>query len=359
MAVCAMTDKTFEFPMATTGLLVEPVRQRRPIITNDYTAPNPLEQGYPEGHVPIHRHLSVPILDGQRVVGMAGVANSEQPYEDSDVRQLTLLMDGMFRLLQRKQQQEALQVAHDSLEQRVQQRTAELEDANAALRAEIRRGQELEKEVLAISDREQRRMGQELHDGLGQELTGLGYLAETLYSDLTARGIAEAAAADRLADGIQQAMNKARSIAKGLVPVEIHPDGLTAALQQLANTAENRYGIPCRFRCDRAAPLHDPAAGHQLFRVVQEAVTNAAKHARATQIAIELEHDDGQITIRVQDDGVGIPGDLDETAGVGLRIMQHRAAALGATLKIRSSADCTGTEVICSLPHLGYNRVSP
>jgi PAS domain S-box-containing protein len=108
MAECAVTDKPLVYPLETTGLWGEAVRQRRPIITNDYAAPNPYKKGYPEGHVEIRRHLNIPVFDGDRIVAVAGVGNKEEDYDESDVRQLTLLMNGMWWQIKRQRAEEAL-----------------------------------------------------------------------------------------------------------------------------------------------------------------------------------------------------------------------------------------------------------
>jgi signal transduction histidine kinase/DNA-binding response OmpR family regulator len=133
MKQCSVIDKPIVYPVETTGLWGEAVRQRKPVITNDYAAPNPLKKGYPEGHVAITRHMNIPVFDGQQIVAVAGVGNKEDDYDDSDVRQLTLLMQGMWRLVQRMRAEEALRKARDELEVRVQERTAELAQANVDL----------------------------------------------------------------------------------------------------------------------------------------------------------------------------------------------------------------------------------
>jgi PAS domain S-box-containing protein len=108
MQECAIIDKPIVYPVVTTGLWGEAVRQRKPVFTNDYQGPNPLKKGYPEGHVKVLRHMNAPIFDGDRIVIVAGVGNKAAPYDDSDVRQLTLLMQGMWQLLQRRHSQERL-----------------------------------------------------------------------------------------------------------------------------------------------------------------------------------------------------------------------------------------------------------
>jgi len=137
MEQCAVIDKPIVYPVEETGLWGEAVRQRKPVITNDYSAPNPLKKGHPEGHVKVTRHMNVPVFDSGRIVAVAGVGNKPTPYDDSDVRQLTLLMKGMWRLIQRKQAEQALREAHEELERRVDERTTELANANRKLRREI------------------------------------------------------------------------------------------------------------------------------------------------------------------------------------------------------------------------------
>lgn len=115
MEECAIEDKRFIYPIKTTGLWGEAVRKRKPIITNDYTAPSPLKKGYPENHVRLTRHMNVPIFDGDRIVAVAGVGNKDDPYDESDLRQLTLLMQGMWQLIQRKQLEDALKIYSEDL----------------------------------------------------------------------------------------------------------------------------------------------------------------------------------------------------------------------------------------------------
>ena len=133
MKECAIIDKPFVYSLEKTGLWGEAVRQRKPVITNDYAAPNPCKRGYPEGHVQIVRHMNVPVLDGGRIVAVAGVGNKTEDYDESDAQQLTLLMQGMWQLIRRKEADLQLRKAHDGLEARVRDRTIELAIANEGL----------------------------------------------------------------------------------------------------------------------------------------------------------------------------------------------------------------------------------
>lgn len=137
MEQCAIIDKPIVYPVETTGLWGEAVRQRKPVITNDYSVPDPLKKGYPKGHVKITRHMNVPVFDGERIVAVAGVGNKNEYYDESDVRQLKLLMQGMWRLIRRRRDEQALQEAHDKLERRVKERTSELDKANRELKREV------------------------------------------------------------------------------------------------------------------------------------------------------------------------------------------------------------------------------
>ncbi len=246
-------------------------------------------------------------------------------------------------------------VTKDGCERQIEWQGKTLVDARSQVTGILAIGQDitertqLEKEVANISTREQQRIGQELHDGLGQELTGLGYLAETLCCDLKGRGAAEAEMADKLADGLERALGQARAIARGLVPVEIDAAGLLAALEQLTTEAQERCGIACRLVCHEPPAVEDMAKAAQLFRIVQEAVNNAARHARARQIVVEVKTVAGQAVFEICDDGAGIAQEAGDNGGMGLRIMHYRAGVIGAQL-IVGPASGGGTLVRCVLP---------
>ncbi len=195
---------------------------------------------------------------------------------------------------------------------------------------------------------QQVRIAHELHDGLGQELTGLGFLSKSLVRSL--EGSPGAETAGRVRQGIEQSLEQIRGLARGVMPVEREPEGLMSALRQLTGSMESVHGIPCRFECPEPVLVPDHQAASQIYRIAQEAMTNAAKHGRASGVTVWLEADAKGLLLRVVDDGIGVPVDPEKSpAGSGLRIMRYRAAALGASLSIRPASP-QGTEVCCFLP---------
>jgi signal transduction histidine kinase len=207
----------------------------------------------------------------------------------------------------------------------------------------------LQREILAISSEERRRFGQELHDGVGQQLTGLAYLASTLCEELRDQGAPAGELADKLADGILDCRRATQALAKGLVPLEIGAESLVPALRALTESVAEQTGIACSFKAARSPRIRDDDTALHLYRLVQEAVNNAVKHARAQHIRVALERARHRTTIRVCDDGVGIPADAASGTGTGLRIMRHRAKLIGGVLDVKP-LDGGGTAVTCALP---------
>jgi len=156
MEICQVAGVPREYKVAETGLWGEAVRQRQPVITNDYESPSVPKKGTPAGHVPVKRHMNVPVFDGERIVAVAGVGNKDEPYDDADVRQLTLLMQGMWRLIQRRRAEEELRRHRDNLEELVNERTAELQQANTSLTREIETRKRAEEMLLRQAEELQR-----------------------------------------------------------------------------------------------------------------------------------------------------------------------------------------------------------
>jgi PAS domain S-box-containing protein len=207
----------------------------------------------------------------------------------------------------------------------------------------------LEREILRISTDEQRRIGQELHDGLGQELTGLSYLAKNLHQRLRNKNLPEAQTAAELARSIPRALGQLQTIVKGLLPLEIDAEDLLPALYGLAAHVEERTGVSCRFRSDRRGRVNADNTAIQLYRIAQEAINNAVKHAHAQHIDMALTSRRNHLRLEVRDDGVGVGPDVGKASGSGLRIMRYRASAIGGTLDIRKRSS-GGTIVTCLLP---------
>ncbi len=212
---------------------------------------------------------------------------------------------------------------------------------------------EVEKAILETIEEEQRRIGQDLHDGLCQQLAGIALLAKALAHKLSTVAPNEAAEAAEIADLVSQSIDQIRDLARGLAPVEIEVSGLAPALQKLAATVERLYHISCVFGCDELIwsdyPRKSLLATH-LYRIVQEAVNNAAQHGKAKHITITLITVQNQGLLTIRDDGVGFSGDLEENPGLGLRSMRHRCKMIKARIKV-SPVFGGGTVVACSFPH--------
>ena len=213
---------------------------------------------------------------------------------------------------------------------------------------DITERKKLEREILNISADEQRRIAQELHDGLGQELTGLSYLAKSLYQRLQTKGMAEAENAAELTSGIPQVLGQLQTIVKGLLPLEIDAGDLIPALQVLAANVEERTGVTCCLESNGPVLTGSAGVAVQLYRIAQEAVNNAVKHAQSQHIVMVMTADRGQIKLEICDDGVGIQANAEKPSGSGLRIMRHRAHVIGGTLNVTAGAR-GGTIVSCTV----------
>lgn len=207
--------------------------------------------------------------------------------------------------------------------------------------------QRLEREILEIGDRERARIGQDLHDGLGQILGGVAFLAKTLEEKLAARGAEEAVEASRLVKLLEQGVSEARRIARGLFPRELESQGLANALKDLAALTAEVYRVVCTVEVDDLETEQAEVARH-LYRIAQEAVSNALKHGRAGRIEIRLARDERWLSLTVADDGSGI-GSASGSNGMGLHLMRYRAQVLGGSLAIEEIAP-HGTLVRCSCP---------
>lgn len=235
-----------------------------------------------------------------------------------------------------------LRALHQELEDRVSRRTA-------ALTNEIAERQRIEKELFEVSEREQRRIGHDLHDGLCQHLTGAALAAQVLEEKLAAHAAPEAADARRVVELVEDGIALSRNLARGLHPIDMTADGLMQGLSALAATTADLFKISCRLECDSPVLVHDAVTSGHLYRIAQEAISNAIKHGKARNVTIHLEPIEDGLELWIADDGVGLPDALPDGAGMGLRIMAHRAGIIGATFAARRNGS-VGTTVTCMLP---------
>jgi signal transduction histidine kinase len=229
------------------------------------------------------------------------------------------------------------------LEERVRLRTV-------ALTEEIAERERLEREILETGERERRRIGRDLHDSLGQLLTGTALAGQVLQEKLAAGSLDEAGDAGRVVRLVEEAIELTRSLSRGLDPVEIDGGGLAQGLRELAARTSAMAPARCEFREIDEVTIRDSVTATHLYRIAQEAITNALKHGRSSVITLRLSGEPGAVRLTVTDDGTGIRTPAQRGAGMGLRIMAHRAAVMGGTFEVKSGAR-GGTTVECRMPN--------
>jgi PAS domain S-box-containing protein len=207
----------------------------------------------------------------------------------------------------------------------------------------------LEKAILEISAREQRRIGQDLHDGLGQHLTGIAFMAKVHEAKLAEQKRSETEDAAKIVKLVNEAIHKTRELARGLLPVVSDSEGLMSALQLWAAEVEDLFGVFCHFECDTPVLIHDDTMATHLYHIAQEAVNNAIKHGKPQRVLIQLTVEQGRGTLLIKDDGIGIAEYPSTTQGMGLHIMNYRAGMIGGTLEVQREAT-RGTIVTCNFP---------
>jgi PAS domain S-box-containing protein len=206
---------------------------------------------------------------------------------------------------------------------------------------------QLERDAADMASREQQRIGRDLHDTVGQELTGLSLLAGELANALRTDPARVTRLLERIVEALQRCQQQLRSVMRGLVPVAVESAGLMAALTDLADDAQQVGEATCVFDCPAPVAVTDHMIATHLYLIAREAVHNALKHGQPRNIRISLRSSHVRV-LKVQCDGIGMPARLEAKAGLGLRIMRNRAAIIGATLTIEPAAP-TGTVVTCVL----------
>ena len=228
------------------------------------------------------------------------------------------------------------------LDRRVDERTA-------AYEREMVERRRLDQEIAQVADRERRRLGHDLHDKLGQHLTGTALAAQVLKEKLAARCCPETSDAEKLVCCLEEGIDFTRNLARGFFSPELRAEGLVVALQNLAETVSEQSGINCVLHGEELIPIHDSTVANQLYRIAQEAVANSVKHAAARHIQIRLTMDGPGLCLSIVDDGVGFP-DKPRSEGLGLHLMRHAAALSGGTFDIRRNGG-KGTVATCRVMH--------
>lgn len=263
---------------------------------------------------------------------------------------LTAVGSEIGQFAQRRSAEEALRRFAAELELRVEARTAELAAANAKLQTAILERQRLEQELLEITEKERRRIGLDLHDDLGQKLSGVALMTKGLELKLAKEKNEAAAEAGRIHDLVQEAMDHASDLAHDLATLDFKDKDLPAALEDLATHTAQLFEISCRFKTQGTVPSLPPPVIGQLYKITQEAVTNAIKHGKAKRIGINLaEEGDDKLILTIQNNGQPFPDLQSRSTGMGLRIMNYRANLIGASLDVKAVGD-HGTIVTCLLP---------
>ncbi len=214
---------------------------------------------------------------------------------------------------------------------------------------DITERRQLEKDILEITERERKLIGQEMHDSIGQVLTGVAIKSKGLAIKLKGKSICHSKDAEAISKLACQAIAQMRNLARMLYPVEIEAGGLVTALQSLASNAEKILDVNCRFRCETPVSMNDLVEAKQLYRIAQEAVTNAAKHSKAKNVTIELHSTADLCILSVTNDGLGFQRSSRPKGGLGLKIMEYRANLIGGVLEIGKGKK-NGTVLTCTVP---------
>jgi PAS domain S-box-containing protein/LPXTG-motif cell wall-anchored protein len=284
-----------------------------------------------------------------RTDGTSGVFDViKVPLWHSDGRPKLLVIIGRD-VTQQQRAEEALRDFNTRLEARVQDRTATLEVAMTQLRNEISERLRLEEEILQISEREQMRIGQDLHDDLGQQLVSGAMLAESVALKLQAESHPEAGKAAKLRTFITESIQTTRNLAKSFYPIELERGGLILALQNLTQRTEALADISCELKADDRFQVAKASEIH-LYRIVQESISNAIKHGHASKVEIDCTVENGRCKLTVTDNGVGFtPPEKGEWKGMGLHLLSYRARLMKAEIDVRRG-DLGGCQVTCVLP---------
>ena len=320
---------------------------RKPVWISDYT-----DSSCPRARVAVtdglHAAFAFPISFRKRFLAVMEFFCCEIREHDEDMLKIFGSIGSQVgQFIERKEAETALQKSKELLEQRVRQRTQELRTANNTMKDEIARRKGLEGEILEISDREQQRLGQELHDGLCQHLTAVAFMARSVALRLKNHRVIDADDIEKIAQLVNDAATDTRNLSRALHRIDVDAAGLVAALRDLVD--REIWRIPCRLEFKPSFQIENDIAAGELYRIAREAVINANKHSQAREIVIRLERVENEMVLRVIDDGIGLSSEPETKRGLGAHIMGYRARLIGARLEIDSPKG-RGTRVSCYLP---------
>jgi len=206
-----------------------------------------------------------------------------------------------------------------------------------------------EREIQEISEREQRRLGQDLHDSLGQSLTGIAFLAKALQQNLQSKKLPQAPDAGNIATLLNEALTQARRMSRGLCPMVLETNDIETALEELVENFKSLFSVACELRCEPGIKIANTDVAVHLYRIAQEAATNAIKHGKAKKIYVSLSRIGSKLVLRVKNDGLRFPKELPKGKGIGFRVMHYRARMIGGVLTARPLRG-GGVLLTCSLP---------
>lgn len=294
--------------------------------------------------------MAFPIQNDGRFLGVVELFSRKRlEHNELLLNMMAAIGSEIGQFTQRRNAEEELRRAHDELEVRVQRRTAELKAANTKLQAAISERKRLENELLEITEKERRRIALDLHDDLGQRLSGIALMTKGLELKLKKAKAQAADEASRIHSLVQQTMTHASDLAHDLATLDLQQKTLPQALGDLAAHARELFGIACQFTHRGSVPPLDSNVVMQLYKIGQEALTNAIKHGKAKRVIIALAAETSHLTLTIENDGVPFPDLKGRSSGMGLRIMNYRASLIGGSLDVKAKGP-EGTRVACSVP---------